>query len=163
MTIYTMIARTQNFAMEQPKLFKKILLAAGVLVLALIILACSGSGRTTLDMADYTEVYFSGSNGQGYAQVAVDYYAMAEFLSEDNNSDTLKNMEMVYGPYAATYVLSDYLRVIVSAEVDANYELSNGDKVSIVFDVDDDLCKELGIKIKAENMKVKVHDLQKVN
>lgn len=133
---------------------KKFVLAVGCMMLVGMC-ACNKS----MDLNEYLEVEFEGYDGYGKAKVVFD----EEQFEEDYGKLKFR------GPDADAYshfydsVTDCILSEFVDFEVNEDGDLSNGDKVKVKWDCDDDKIKALtGYTAEYESVTVEVEDLEEV-
>ena len=126
------------------------LIIAAVVVVALIAIAAvviPNLGKTTIDLKDYISVYTEGYDGYGY-------------LYLDGNYDAFRQKLYVAAQSSEPiYVFEDSIESPVADQYEM---LSNGDKITITWQMPEGLDKACKAKFKNETFTYKVSDLPKV-
>lgn len=152
------------------------ILAGGVVAVVVIILLVVTMHKPTLNLADYTEITFTGAQGYGRADVEFDSTQFVLDVLEhakidgkklnlsdlqDLDYDTEEFLSELYGNSTSIYQFAACLDAIVSSgEFDTNESLSNGDKVTYSFTYDNDELKKYGIKLKGGEVTEEVSGLE---
>ena len=147
---------------ENRKKPKKPLILVSAAVIVVVLVAILAGGRKTVDMEDYVQVNFSGLNEKGRAELAVDYSGLAQELPEQKNSGQQDTISAAFGNLAGGIMNRALIEGAVQCELDRTSGLSNGDKVTVSVKVNDDQCKELGVKIKEKDITFSVEGLKEV-
>ena len=138
---------TENQTGKKSK--KPLIIAAAAVVVLVLLIALLAGGRKTLDMKDYVQVNFYGLNEKGRGELVVDYCAMVQDLPEKKGEVSQKDaISAAFGDLADSIGNRALIESAVKCELDKSSGLSNGDKVTVNIQVNDDRRKELGIKIK---------------
>ena len=152
---------TENQTGKKSK--KPLIIAAAAVVVLVLLIALLAGGRKTLDMKDYVQVNFYGLNEKGRGELVVDYSAMVQDLPEKKGEVSQKDaISAVFGDLADSIGNRALIESAVRCELDKSSGLSNGDKVTVNIQVNDDRCKELGIKIKEKPLAFSVEGLKEV-
>ncbi|MDY3691884.1 MAG: hypothetical protein SO072_07925 [Dysosmobacter sp.] len=134
----------------------------GVIFLMILVVSLVG-GRKAMDMRDYIQVNFSGLNNKGRAELLVDYSAMVQKLPKKDNAVSQEDaLQALFGDLASSIGYRALIESAVKCELDKSSGLSNGDKVTVSVQVNDERCKELGIKIKQKPLAFSVDGLKEV-
>lgn len=141
---------------------KKAILIAGAIALCLVIFAIILITRREVDNSnrikfneDCFTVAFSGFDTVGTARLKVDYYEV-EWISKEIFREIEKGNE------DDTVTVSDmYIKFkrAMTVSLDKSDNLSNGDIVTVTFDVNEEVLEELGVKLGKKEFKVKVEGL----
>ena len=123
---------------------KKLIALSLILVMALCLL--SGCGKSAVDLTDYVNVRFSGSDGKGRARCDLDYSALETALAGSSKDAGLGSLLR----------LESSLHVTVTPDKN----LSNGDKVTVTVSFDSDAAKGTGWKLKGGSKSFTVKGLQ---
>ena len=144
-----------------PKKGRKFLLIGAAILALILIVAAMGGGQTKVDMKDYVAVTFSGLDGKGTAALTVDYAALAEVadVSGKKGNSELGNMIYLMGEEFVKY---DLLERGIRCTLENNKGLSNGDKVTVKVTADDDICKQMKMKVKDQTVTFTVEGLTQV-
>lgn len=119
-----------------------------VLVLVLLVAAFSGCGGKSLDVFSYITVEYAGLNGTGTANVELsDEFENVLFTAAgyEDGADPFQ--------YLALYGGFDY-------EITPNEGLSNGDKVTVRLETNDEILKQYKISFKSKEQEFTVEGLQ---
>ncbi len=155
-------AGTDGTTSPAPKKNKKFLLVgAAVLALILLVTIMSG-GRTKVDMKDYITVTFTGLDSKGTASMTVDYNALAKVANITSNKKSNSELSNMIYMLGEEWVKFELLNEGIECTLENAKELSNGDKVTVKVTADDDVCKQLNIKVKNQTLTFKVEGLTKV-
>jgi|GEM_PF-2237947 len=141
------------------KVVKRVGLILGIILSAF---ALGGCGKT-VDLNDCVEVKVSGIDGQGKAEVSVDYDKMEALLAKELNIEVKdKDIENIEDLGSAVDGLSkiDQAENCVNFQVQPADNLKNGDKITVKSIIDEEKSKELGIKFKFSEIKKEVSGLQ---
>lgn len=142
-----------------------IIAAAACICLLVIILIATH--KKTINLADYTEVEFSGYDGYGTAYIEFDY---EEFYEDVQSSMNSKGKKAFSGSSNWKDLLNDLGSAVSSLgvydgleyELDKTSGLSNGDKVTVSYKFNNDAAKKYGIKYKGDDQKFKVEGLEEI-
>ena len=116
---------------------KKATIAMIVTAAGLLFTACSSTKYYTAD--DIVNVSVSGSDGNGTANVMIDRNAIMDKINNDVYKGDGDEVELA----KAELMLYEYVKI----SADNTEKLSNGDKVTITLDYDNDALKEAGIGV----------------
>lgn len=142
---------------------KKPLLFLGIgIVVVMVLLVTLLGGKKTLNMKDYVSVNFSGLDEKGRAVLVVDYDKMAQDLPQKKGSAKKDSLTAMLGDWATGLGQRALIESAVRCSLDNTNDLSNGDKVKVEIQVDQDQCKYLGIKVKDKPLTFKVEGLTEV-
>lgn len=162
--------------MQMPKtpkkpINKKILAIAigggcAVLLILIAIIVLVVTHKKTLDLQDYTKVSFEGYNGYGIATIDfdrdkfmddVEEYGDVDDVDTDDIDDIEDWAELLTDSADAYDAIND-----ISYELDKSDKLSNGDKVKVKYEFDNEKAAEIGLKFKGEDKEFEVKGLKKV-
>lgn len=146
------------------------IIAAAVVLIALLFSLFSSA---SINLDKYTTVEFKGYEGYGKATASIDWDKIEDDYSgkikfSKKAKAKFKELSKAYGNEEYTIDdLADPAELIsqcvdVSIDADNNGKLSNGDKVTVEYDVSDELEEVFDVKLKAQPKTVKVKDLEKV-
>jgi len=130
-----------------------------MLLITAIVAVLTGCGSKKIVLNDYLTYDFSGYDGYGRANAHIDYDAMSsdlvELMGKKGQKIEGENAEDIADLACELFVEGDW----------EDYEnLSNGDKVSYVWEIDDDIEaafeERTGVKLDAEGMEVEVEGLE---
>lgn len=147
-------------------------IAAVVVVIFLIVVL----HKPTIDLADYTQITFTGAQGYGQAEVNFDYEQFEQDVIKvakvdgkrvntiDPDSNFLEDESFLadlYGNSSGIYRFALYMYDVVdSGEFENNGELSNGDKVTYTYTFNNDTVKQYGFKLKGKEITEEVSGLE---
>ena len=134
------------------------LIGGGIALLLLLMVLFSGGEK--VDVEDYISVDFSGVDGRGTAEIYVDYAALSDLAcsGKKGNSKFMAELQAGGGKLAVDVCVQH--AVVCTADKDS--DLSNGDRIKIQTNVDEELCKKLGLKIKPRDLSYMVEGLVRV-
>lgn len=142
---------------------KKPLLFLGIgIVVVMVSLVTLLGGKKTLNMKDYVSVNFSGLDEKGRAVLVVDYDKMTQDLPQKKGNAKKDSLTAMLGDWATGLGQRALIESAVRCSLDNTDDLSNGDKVKVEIQVDQDQCKYLGIKVKDKPLTFKVEGLTEV-
>lgn len=146
------------------------IIAAAVVLIALLFSLFSSA---SINLDKYTTVEFKGYEGYGRATASIDWDKIEDDYSgkikfSKKAKAKFKELSKAYGN--EEYTIDDLADpavlisqcVDVSIDADNNGKLSNGDKVTVEYDISDELEEVFDVKLKAQPKTVKVKDLEKV-
>lgn len=146
------------------------IIAAAVVLIALLFSLFSSA---SINLDKYTTVEFKGYEGYGRATASIDWDKIEDDYGgkikfSKKAKAKFKELSKAYGNEEYTIDdLADPAELIsqcvdVSIDADNNGKLSNGDKVTVEYDVSDELEEVFDVKLKAQPKTVKVKGLEKV-
>ena len=117
---------------------KKQLVFAGSLVMALGLTAC---GKTKIELEPYVTISYEGYDTLGTASVEFDYKHFVRDYRDDlkltgAGKKEVDDLEEAAEEMGLSDSTADMLAVYIKGELDKDSELSNGDEVSYVWDID---------------------------
>lgn len=121
--------------------------------------------KPTINLNDYLEVEVSGYDTKGKVSYDFDEDALKEDYGDIIEKSMDKNMINSFGMgnYAKSIGVQALIMNCIEGSFDKRSELSNGDKVTFVWDCDDEVAKEsYGVKLKYSDVEVKIEDLEEV-
>lgn len=152
------------------------MLAGGAAAIVVIVVLIAVLHKPTIDLADYTQIHFTGAQGYGQAEVDFDQERFEQDLLKvakvngkkvttiDPDSDLLDDesfLSELYGQSAGLYTFaSSVYDVINSGEFEENGNLSNGDKVTYTYTFHNDELKQYGFKLKGQEITEEVSGLE---
>lgn len=140
---------------------KKLAIVAAV-VGAFLLLGNLVFGGHSVDMKQVVHVDFSGVSGRGVASVNVDYGMLAAEIP-DKKADWMEDQfGAVLGDLSGQIILKQFMESAVRCSLEQNTGLENGDKVTVLVSVNENRCKDLGIKVKPQKLTYKVKGLTEV-
>ena len=132
---------------------------AAVVVLAFgIVLITSGPQR--INVEDYITVEFTGEDGNGYADVDIDYDALIEKIYKGKEDEDVKNATIIIGSSGGNMMKYTKVSSSFDWDISESRKLSNGDKVTITITPDSTMCDDLDIKIKSTQLTFTVKGLE---
>lgn len=133
---------------------KRVLLIA---LLAGVIILCAGCGSPKFDLNDYTEVKISGYEGHGYASI--------NFSEEKLKNEILREiMEEGEDRSILKIQLESLLHNAIKYNVSQGKDLSNGDTVSVTWDVNlDEVEEKYDISFTYDDIEQTVEGLKKID
>ncbi len=123
-----------------------------IVVVGLVCLLLTGCGGNKLDMKDYVTIEYSGLNGVGEAKVLINEDALLlDAIGEPSSgvNGSLQYMQDVFIIMSA-----------ISYQVEPKEGLSNGDTVTVTFQLDNESLKEKDIQLTGETLTFKVEGLE---
>ena len=135
------------------KMIIAIVAAAAVVFIAFVTIAIvilTSLGKTTIDMSKYYEIEIKGFNGFAKASVSKTLDPYQDLVSEGklHSKDSLNNL------FSVSAFFSD-----MEKELSKESGISNGDTVELTFTYNEELAKQLKLKIKNKTIKKKVSGL----
>ena len=127
-----------------------------VISLLLLTTGCGAAKQSQIDtedgitnILDYVTVEFSGKNGEGRAQVNVDYDGMETEMV--GGEDKIKELDEV----SDLAVLSKYINAVssISFNIDRNTGLTNGDQVIVSVSYDGSAAQSAGVNFGEQKSK----------
>lgn len=139
---------------------KRLLVLVGMITTLFLLTGCGKS----IDLNEFVSVEVSGYNENGYAEYRMDNQGVEKAIgkalgikTEMNSFDDLKNSAKDLEKYDQLY----YLLNSVDFKFDKSEGLSNGDKIILSANIDEDLNKGSKVKLKFKDISVKVEGLEK--
>lgn len=128
---------------------------AALLVIAAVALFLVWNKKEKVDLNDYITVEFSGYDGNGYADVVFDYTTFESDVDAILEKKHVKNNDSW---------LSDvyYVENAFSCSATPTSGLSNGDKVTISYTLQNESIKDYKVELVGEEKTFEVKDLQEV-
>lgn len=127
------------------------------LMLALAVLGMSACGKTKVNVADGITVSFWGVDGHGHATILYDEDDPDEFTPKFVY-DLMTSGKISADNWEALIALSN----AISYELDNPSDLSNGDTVTVVIDVNEAIFESLGLSAKSMELQFTVEGLEEV-
>lgn len=124
---------------------KKKILTGLVLLGCISCLGLTGCGEKKIDLAKYITVSFSGMDKKGSASVYLDYDKLMQAISGKVSLQNAANAAYVTGSIEVTLNQTEYLQ--------------NGDTVKVACIYDNDIAKDLGVRLTFDEMEVTVSGL----
>ncbi len=144
---------------KKRKIWIPVVIIIAVVAVVLIVLAATGVfSRKTVKLNNYLSVEFNGYDGYGTARVGLDTYK----LEEDYDGKIKVSDEAEYWGY---YYFSDVVDDTVYVHASPSGSLSNGEEVTIDWDVSQDYFDEMikgNVKLTYEPETYTVSDLEPV-
>lgn len=125
-------------------MIKKILIICLALTMVFTLAACGGTSKK-MDLNEYYTIEFSGTNGAGKATI-------------NGYSEFEEDLLQLLGENANLMTIS-IIEDAIDLELDKKEGLSNGDKVTLTFKVDEDIEEGYDIKITGKPITVTVEGL----
>ena len=160
--------------MKEKRYLKPILFLAAVLAAGIVIFMAARTvlnNRTAvLNMDDYCSISVSGVNGHGTAQVIIDtnalYTDMDQKLREIGVQSFLEDTELEGSWLDNEFIqgLAEYglFEGAVKCSLDKSTDLSNGDEITLSYEIDNEFLKEYRLKFTGKGMKKEVEGLQEI-
>lgn len=120
---------------------KKAAIAMIAAAAGILFTACSSTKYYTAD--DIVKVSVSGSDGSGTANVMIDRNAVMDKINNDVYKGNGDDIELA----KAELMLYEYVKI----NADNTSDLSNGDKVTVTLDYDNEALKKAGIGVDKKN------------
>lgn len=141
--------------MENKKLQKKhiaiISVIVAIIVISVIALIILLSGNDTINLNDYLETKYVGYNESAEAKYDIDYEKIVADYAKELGLDS-KDARVVF-----EYELEEYIDI----DIENGYRLSNGDKVSFIWEVNEQFFEEkYGIELEYKDIHTKVSGLE---
>lgn len=144
------------------KLFpRNILIGLCAAIIALVIIICVGINTSkTIKLDKYLTVRATGYDGYGTASATIDWDAIEKkYGSKLSFTSAAKNE---YGGFLGLMAPIDAIKDCVSVKFEKSSGLSNGETITYVWNVDDNLSKYVKLKVKFKNNKYRVSGLTEV-
>ena len=160
--------------MSKPVLFG--IIGGGVFLVAaaitlLIVFLVAGS-TTQYNLQNYTIVEFEGTEGSGVAAIKLDEEKLATDIAKNNGMDIeeMKDMDLAFDAFSKLFkdgTVSDAVKLIsvissIDIGVDKPTGLSNGDTVTIRYQFNEELGKDIDVEFIGEPMQATVSGLTEV-
>ncbi len=139
-------------------------IVGGVIAALIVILVVYMNVSSTINLDKYVTVSYSGYDGYGKATVSIDWDAIEKKYGSKVKLTKAASNEM--GEYQELFNKPvEILRYAIdNPELSKSDNLSNGDKITYKWDIDEDMIKEgLKCKLKYSDTTVKVSGLEKVD
>lgn len=152
------------------------ILAGGAAAIVVVVLLIVILHKPTIDLADYTQIHFTGAQGYGQAEVEFDQDRFEQDILKvakvngkkvntiDPDSDMLDSesfLSELYGESSGIYGFALCMYDVVnSGEFEDNGSLSNGDKVTYTYTFNNDQLKQYGFKLKGQEITEEVSGLE---
>ena len=126
-----------------------IILSVAAAVVAVIVVVCILLGLPkTIYMDDYITIRYDGLSTQGTARLVLDGEALEAALMEEMSATEMQMLEAKL--FKSEYVL----------ELSKTENLSNGDEISIILIIDNEVAKDYNVQFKLRNETVTVEGLK---
>lgn len=125
----------------------------GVALIALVVACLSMFGKETININDYVITEFSGYEEAGQLGIELDYFSLAQDIASHTKDIYSDEFDYIY--YVIESIEFDYDMEDVSS-------LSNGDKIEVEIEFDEEKAKKLDVNLKASVMKLAVEGLEVV-
>lgn len=140
---------------------KNMVIGIVAVVLVLIVIVCvSVNARNTIDLNKYLTIETTGYDGYGSANVSIDWDAIEEKYGSRLKLKSVDKDE--YGGLTGLISPMDVVQYSISVQLDPSTDLSNGDKISYTWDVNDDIADAINCKLKYKDGDYTVSGLEKV-
>lgn len=123
-------------------------IAAAVVVVAIVVICIIAGLPTPIYLDEYMVIEYSGLDGMGHAYMDGDGEKLQEALLEHMSEEDMEVM------------MTRLAKKGMNFELGKTEELSNGDKIPLILEVDNDIAKEYGIVFKLKNETVTVSGLR---
>jgi hypothetical protein len=142
---------------------------AAVVVVVAIIIGIAVNHKSKIDLADYTEVSFSGYDTYGKATIQFDEEALLTDL-EKKAKNIKKSSDVDLEDYDWSDLMSDiggltgYYELCEDLDwtLDKDSNLSNGDEVTVSYTFNNDVAKKYGIKFVGKDKTFEVSGLEEI-
>lgn len=149
---------------------KLVFISLSVIIVLIMLLSFFNHRKPVININKYTQVTFTGKNGDGEAYVYFDMSKLSKKTKKVMVKHANKNLEKIYKEVFGEYnyalekisedqIVDFFLSDCVKFTIEPSMSLKNGDKVKISFDIDDE--ELYGVKVKDKDFKVKVKGLKK--
>ena len=144
------------------KMKKSIKAVVAILVSVIGSVLLIGCGEKTVNLNECVEVEISGIDGQGKAELDIDYDKMEIMLAEAMNIDLEEDVESLedLGTAFEGVEKIEAAEECVEFQLKSGENLKNGDKVTVEAIIDEQTAKEYKIKFKFKKVEKKVSGLQ---
>ena len=154
-------ANISQLAEKVKVLPKKIFIGICAAVVALIVIICvSINGGNTVNLNNYLTIEVTGYDGYGTARAKIDWNAIEEKYG-NKFSFTSQSINK-YGGFFNIMAPVNIIQESVEVRLDTTYGLTNGDKISYTWKVDEELSKYVKCSLKYKDDSYTVSGLTEV-
>ena len=122
------------------------------ITLSFMILVLTGCGMTKLDLNDYISYEVTGYDGYGTIQTTFDTdHFEKDAMSAQKDLEDLQQLSYMFALEAA-----------FSYEWNQQDNLSNGDEIKLVWNIDNDSLEKYNLKLEASELSEKVEGLEEI-
>lgn len=152
----------QEEAIEKiKKLPKKTVVAACAAVVALIAVICIfANGGKTIDLNKYVIVEMTGYDGYGTARANIDWEAIEK--KYDNKLSFTSQAKKEFGGLSNIMTPMEIMKQSISVRFDTTDGLTNGDKISYMWNIDEEMSNYINCKVKYKDDTYSVSGLAEV-
>lgn len=122
-------------------------------LIGMAVMGCAGCGGTKVDMTDYITVEFAGVNGDGTATCSVDTVRLEQDLAGDDDGQ-ISQEELQKLAWITQFEMT------LSYRLDQDTGLSNGDRVTVTVECDEEFAKENKVKVIGDEKTFEVEGLK---
>ena len=141
---------------------KKVIIGIIVGIVAIIAIVCVTNAAPTINFDNYLTVETSGYDGYGEAYVSIDWDSIEQKYG--NKLKYSNSAKSEFGDLLGYSSAFEALKYDVNAYVENSRNLSNGDELNIIWNVNDnDITKYINCKIKYGNKTFTVSGLEEAN
>lgn len=126
---------------------KQIILAAATIGMAACIMGC---GKSEVNLMDFVEIEYEGVDGKGTAVVSINKDDLEDAIKDTKAGEELSKKRR------------EKLVSSIEYEVDKTSGLSNGDKIEVSLEWDEDKAEKYGLTFTGEEQEFTVKDLKKL-
>ncbi len=138
---------------------KTLLIAVVAIIVLIVVISVVKKSGTTIDLNKYASVTTEGYDGYGRAKVTVDWDAInAKYGNKVSYTSLAKRANDFVGIYGPIEAIEDNVKI----NADTKNNLSNGDEITLSWDVADDLEQYVKCKLKFKEFKYVVSGLTSV-
>ncbi len=131
-----------------------------IIVSAAIIIYLSIEKKDIIDLDQFATVEYQGMNGEGEANVYFNIYEFGLELDEmKEDTDIFDRISEIFGRKEIDQIGAIELLNSITVSVSPEEDLSNGDKVTVYFEYDQNLASEYGLKFQSVDQEYTVKDL----
>lgn len=132
---------------------------------AVVLIIVGVNAANTVNLNKYMTVTAEGYDGYGQARADIDWEAIEKkYGKKISYSRAVKKAAGGYGDLLEAFASPvEMLEECVDVEVEPGTGLSNGDKVTYKWEIDEDMDKYLNVKLRYKDGTYKVSDLKKVS
>lgn len=131
----------------------------GIVILIFLMIVLFGRGNT-INLNDYVVIETNGYNGYGTARIYVDWNSIKEKYGEKIEFTSSAKQE--YGGFLTYGNAVEEMEYFIDVTMDKRENLSNGDELTYVWEINDEIYKMIDCKLKFKDGTYKVSDLEEV-
>lgn len=126
-----------------------------LIIIAVIVLFVLWNKKEKVDLTNYTTIEYSGYNGDGYAMVVFDYASFEEDVEVILEKKHTQNQNSWWSD---TY----YVEEAFSYSLDSYNDLSNGDEITLTYNINNELIEDYKIELVGKDMVYTVEGLEEL-